>query len=128
MKTARRIAALEAVTAISGLVTMALAVATGNWPVAMIATAVMVAATAGPVLLAGAVALFSEWKEGHVEADEACRLRQMEATIEQAGGRPPGIKESMADLRAYYAVLDGGNGRFRERLAAEPEPGRDRAP
>jgi hypothetical protein len=128
MKTARRIAALEALTAIAGVVTVGLAVAAGNWPVAMIATAAMVAATAGPVLLAAAVALFSEWKEGNVEADEACRLRQMEAAIEQARGSPPGIKERMADLRAYYAGLDGGNGRFRERLAAEPEPGRDRTP
>jgi hypothetical protein len=127
VKTARRIAALEAMTAVAGVVTLGIAVAAGNWPMALIATAAMVAATAGPVLLAGAVALFSEWKEGNVEADEACRLHQMEAAIEQAQGRPLGIKESMADLRAYYAGLDGGNGRFRERLAAEPEP-RDRAP
>jgi hypothetical protein len=116
------------VSAIAGLVTVGLAVATGNWPVAMIATAAMVAATAGPVLLAGAVELFSEWKEGNVEADEACRLCQMEEAIEQARGSPLGIKERMADLRTFYAGLDGGNGRFRERLAAEPEPGRGRAP
>jgi len=36
VKTARRIAAMEALTTVAGLVTVALGITTGNWPMVMI--------------------------------------------------------------------------------------------
>jgi len=36
VKTARRIAAMEALTTVAGLVTLALGITTGNWPMVMI--------------------------------------------------------------------------------------------
>jgi hypothetical protein len=130
MKTARRIAAAKALSVVAGLLTIGFALATGNLTVAMIGTGVMVAATAGPVLLAAAAMFVSEWREAHDWADEASRQHQMEAAVEQAQGKVVGIKERLAGLRACVAVIDGGaeggTGRFRERLSAEPEPCRDR--
>jgi hypothetical protein len=126
MKTARRIAAAEAIAALGVLGTIVFGVATGNLAVALIATAAMVAATAGPVLLAAATAFVADWKEAGAQADEASRQHQMEAAIEQERDREQGVKESMAELRASYAGLDGGGGRFRERVSAEDGPCRDR--
>lgn len=54
------------------------------------------------------------------------------ADADVIGNQELSIRERMAELGAYYAGLDGevegGAGRFRERLAAESEPGWDRAP
>jgi hypothetical protein len=130
MKTERRIAAMEALAGIAGLLTIGFAVATGNVTVAMCAAAALVAVTAGPMLIAAAGEFVSEWREGNDRADEACRQSQMEAAVEQAQGKVPGIKERLAGLQACPAGIDGGaeggTGRFRERVSAEPEPGWDR--
>jgi hypothetical protein len=122
MKTARRIAAMEAVTSIAGLATVILGVVTGNWPVVLIAAAV----AAG----AGLLAAVAELREAEARSDAACRQHQMELAIEQERGRELGIEERMASLQACYAPLESdlapGSGRFRERVSAEPEPDRDR--
>jgi hypothetical protein len=124
MKTARRVAAAKALAVIAGLATVILGVATGNWPVVLIAAAV----TSG----AGLLAAVAELRETEARSDAACRRHQMELAIEQERGRELGIEERMASLQACYASLESelapGSGRFRERVSAEPEPGRDRPP
>jgi hypothetical protein len=76
MKTASRIAAMDAMIATAGLVTLALGIATGNLPVAL---------TAAPLFCgAGLLATVAELREVEARGEAACRLRQMEAAIEQA--------------------------------------------
>jgi hypothetical protein len=121
MKTARRIAAAKAVAAIAGVATVVLGVATGNWPVVFAAAAV----AAG----AGLLAAVADFRETEARCESASRLHQMEAAIEQERDRELGIKQRMDELRSYYAASDGvegGSGRFRERVSAEGEPGWDR--
>lgn len=122
MKTARRIAAAEALATIAGLATVVLGVATGNWPVVM-AVGVIVAG-------AGLLAAIADLRETESRSGAARRLHQGETAIEQEQGRELGVKERLARLRTCPAHLDagpeGGGGQFRERLAAEPESGWDR--
>jgi hypothetical protein len=121
MKTAGRIATTKALVAVAGLVAIGFALATGNWPVVMLAASV----TSG----AGLLAAVADLRAVEARCEATGRLHQMEAAIERERGRQVDIKEKMAELRSYYAGLDGvegDSGRFRERLSSEPEPGWDR--
>jgi hypothetical protein len=122
MKTARRIAAMNVLAMVAGLVTVALGVATGNWPVVMIVGAV----AAG----AGLLAALADLRETEARC-EAARLRnQASAGIEPGRDVEPDIQERLAGLKAYYArvesVPENGGGRFRERVSADDPPGWDR--
>ena len=119
MKTARRIAAMEAVTAISGVVTAALAVATGNVPMMIAAGVIIFGAAALPVVAQAVSAVLEARRE-----DQA-------SSASEAPGRDaqPGIKERLSAIKAYYAHLgveQEAGGRFRELVSTEPEAGCDR--
>jgi hypothetical protein len=119
MKTARRIAALEALTAISGVVTLALAFATGNVPM-MIAAGAFIS---GAALLPLAV--------GVVNAVLESRRQDEASSASESPGREvkPEIQECLAEIKAFYVRPVNepeGGGRFRELVSAEQEAGCDR--
>jgi hypothetical protein len=117
MKTARRIAAMEAVTAISGVVTLALAVATGSVPGMIAAGALIFAAALLPVAV------------GVVNAVLEARREDQASSASEAPGRDvqPDVRECLDEIKAFYArpghEPESGGGRFRELVSAEDEPG-----
>ena len=120
MKTARRIDAMETMAAIGGLATVALAVATGNVPMMIAAGAVIFGAALLPVAV------------GVVNAVLEARRQDQTSAASESPGRDvePGIKERLAEIKAFYArpgnEPESGEGRFRELVSAEPEAGCDR--
>jgi hypothetical protein len=122
MKTARRIAAMKAMAVVAGLATVALGIATGNWPVVMVAGAV----AAG----AGLLAALADLRETEARCEAVRRRSQASAGIEPGRDVEPDIQERLAGLKAYYAriesVPENGGGRFRERVSADEPPGWDR--
>jgi hypothetical protein len=119
MKTARRIAAMKALGVAAGVATVVLAVATGYWPVAMIAAAFLVS---GPGLLAA----IADFRETEARC-EAARQNQASAGIGPGRDVQPDIQECLAEIKAFYArpanEPESGGGRFRELVSAEDEPG-----
>jgi hypothetical protein len=118
MKTARRIAATKALVAIAGLVAVGSAIATGNWPVLIIAAAAI-----------GGAGLLAAWSDMRaVEARcEATRMRnETSAVIEPGRDVEPDIQDTLADLKTYYArsarSLESGEGGFRERVTSSDNP------
>jgi hypothetical protein len=118
MKTARRIAATKALVASAGLVVVGSAIATGNWPVLMIAAAAI-----------GGAGLLAAWSDMRaVEARcEATRMRnETSAVIEPGRDVQPDIQDTLADLKTYYArsarSLESGEGRFQERVSSAVKP------
>jgi hypothetical protein len=120
MKTARRIAAAKAVTAIAGLVMIGSAIATGNLAVLMIAAVV----TAG----AGLLAAVADLRATEARCEAARMRNQTSAGIEAGREVQPEIQERLSQISAYYARLESepeGGGRFRELVSADA-PGWDR--
>jgi hypothetical protein len=120
MKTAKRIAAAKAMTVVAGLATVVLGIATGNWPVVMIAAAVISGA--------GLLAAVADLRASEARC-EAARQNQRSAGIEPGREVQPDFKERLASIKACYARLEcepEGGGRFQERVAAEDGPGWDR--
>jgi hypothetical protein len=116
MKTARRIAAMEALTAISGVATVVLAVATGSVPMMIAAGAFIFGAALLPVAAQA------------VSAGLEARRENQASAASEAAGRDvqPDIQECLAEIKAFYARP--GNepesvGRFRELVSTEPEAG-----
>src|SRR5262245_7550844 len=114
MKTAMRNAATKALIGVAGLIAVGSAIATGNWPVVMIAAAVISGA--------GLLAAFADmWA---VEArSEAARIRnQTSAGIEPGRDVQPQVHQELAELEAYYARLrtasEIASGRFQELVSS----------
>jgi hypothetical protein len=121
MKTARRIAAMKAMSVIAGLATVVLGIATGN--------VTMVFAAAVVVAGAGLLAAYTDLRE--VEArSEAARMRnQTSAAIEPERDVQLDIQERLSQIKAYYARVEcepEGGERFRELVSAEGSPGSGR--
>jgi hypothetical protein len=113
----KRIAAAKALAVVAGLATVVLGIATGNWPVVVIAAAVMSGA--------GLLAAVADLRETEARC-EAARQNQTSAGIEPGRDVEPGIKERLASIKTYYARLESeaeDGGRFRELVSAEDEPG-----
>jgi hypothetical protein len=124
MKTARRIAAMKAIIAVSGLATVGLAVATGNWPVVLSAAAVASGA--------GLLAALADLRETEARCEAARRRDRTPAGGEPGREMDPDIQAKLAELKRYYAriesVTDGGERRFQDLVSAEDGPGWDRLP
>jgi hypothetical protein len=118
MKTARRIAEMKALTAISGVVTMALAVGTGNVPMMIAACAFIIGAALLPVAAQAVSAGLEAWRERSEGTDAG-----------EAPGRDvqPDIQECLAEVEAFYARRgnepESGGGRFQELVSSEQETG-----
>jgi hypothetical protein len=116
MKTARRIAAMEALTAIGGVATAVLAVATGSVPMMIAAGAFFFGAAALPVVAQAVSAVLEARREAQAAASEAA-------------GRDvqPEIQECLAEIKAFYArpgnEPESGEGRFQELVSSEQETG-----
>jgi hypothetical protein len=117
MKTARRIAAMEALTAISGVATAALAVATGSVPMMIAAGAVIFGAALLPVAV------------GVVNAVLEARREDQASLASEAPGRDvqPDIQECLGESKAFYACPgnepESGGARFQELVSSEQETG-----
>ena len=73
MKTARRIAAMVVLTAISGVATVVLAVATGNVPMMIAGGAVIFGAAALPVVAQALSAVLEARREDQASSASECR-------------------------------------------------------